>query len=221
MPVKPRVVFLAALTGAVFSSCADPYIEVNCDGHLELVVKGDSRGVEVDVEGLEVGGAVEQERFHVSFPSPLEGLVRDEKDWLLEFGYNPLVAVGTGLSKNLQNDMKKWFNGGSHRFQVTNKDVDQAACEVLRGTLCGRFGVDPDGNGSIDTEETDAERFHRIESGWVEFEALDSEAWKATFEVEVSHDEEEPTMLGGKLSGCFRASLHRLSHTTANEYSFE
>lgn len=215
-----RTLLLAALPWAA-AACSDPFIEIGCDGNLELVVKGEARGDVVDVESLEVKGAVEQERFHVSFPSPLLGIVSDQQDLLLEFGYNPLVATGTGLSKNLQSDMQKWFAHGSHRFQVTNRDVDQEACEVIRGTLCGRLGVDPNGDGSINTEQTDAERFHRLESGWIEFSDLDSEGWRASFEVRAGHDEGEPTMLGGPLSGCFRASLHRLPHSSESRYSFQ
>ena len=204
---------LSSLT--VGAGCADDFIEPDCSGHLNTVIKGNVRGLEVDIESRKVAGAVEFGRFYLSFPAPESGLSENRGNWLIDFGRNPLGGVQS--SATLQENMNDWYTqgGGPKPFSVTSKDQG-VACEVRRGALCGGFGVDPDSNGKIVRgEQTNfEERYHRfvegdegVGSGFIDFEILETEAWKATFEVEIDADLDEATTLGGKLAGCFYALL--------------
>ena len=107
-------------------------------------------------------------------------------------------------------DMLAWFGqvGGPKPFYVTNKTLEER-CDVLRGEMCGGFGVDPDRSGSVETQDTDAERYHRIKEGVLAFSDMRSEHVAAEFRLEVDADEAEPTILGGELNGCFDAFLMR------------
>ena len=192
----------------LLSGCADPFVEALCDGNLKTVVRGALRGQEVDHEFVSVKGGVDIARFWLSFPSPAAEPGEVSEEWLLDFGINPLGGIETA-GTGIQNDMRAWNEQGGtvgHPFSVTSKSQGEQ-CDVLRGELCGGFGVDPDGSGVLERDLTVKERYHRAKSGQVKFQEMRPEKWVASFSVELGADEDEPTMLGGHLEGCFRAYL--------------
>ena len=203
------------------SGCAEPPVAVDCAGALDTVVKGEVRGHSIDIEQMDVKGGVGAERFYLSFPSPEPGKNgQDPGDWLIDFGYNPLGGLQLA-GPELKSDMRAYQDKatGVEPFEVTNKDRG-FKCEVLRGELCGGFGVDLDGSGVLEREETlGAERYHRSLSGSVEFLEMEPELWHASFSLEIGWDEDDNEIDGGQLEGCFRAWLE--SSRGAEQYSFK
>ena len=193
--------------------CADPFVEPSCEGPLSEVVKGSILDRDVDIESMSVKGGVSKARFVLSFPSPLTATREDAGDWLLDFGFNPLndgaAAGAPDFELDLQEKMLGWYNKGERpEFQITSHDLGAERCQAERGELCGGFGVDVDKDGVIDRFNTNGkERYHRALSGTMVFTELRPEHWSATFEVEIDADIEEPTILGGRMSGCFDARL--------------
>ena len=113
--LRALVLLLPLLLAA---GCADSFITADCEGELELVVKGESRGFVVDVESREVKGGVDTERFWLSFPDPERGIEIDAADWLVELGFNPMGGYET-LGSNLRNNMLPWYEApGSPAFSV-------------------------------------------------------------------------------------------------------
>ncbi len=210
----PLALALALALAASATGCADDFIEPTCDGELNTVVKGNVRGLEVDVESREVAGQIQFHRFYLAFPAPESALPENQGNWLIDFGRNPLGGVAS--SATLRDNMNDWFvqTGGPKPFWVTSKDQG-VACEIRRGSLCGGFGADPDATGELERDQSNnVERYHRfvegdegVGAGNVEFEVMDSEVWKATFDVTIDADEREPTILGGNLKGCFYGLL--------------
>lgn len=205
---------LIALSLLASTGCAEDFIEPDCSGELNTVVKGAVRGLEVDIESREVVGAVLFSRFYLAFPAPESAAPENQGNWLIDFGRNPLGGVSS--SQTLRGSLNDWQSqqGGPLPFWLTSRDqgVD---CDVRRGNLCGGFGADPDGTGELEREQSNnVERYHRFVegdegtgAGHIAFEELSSEVWKATFDVDIDADEYEPTTLGGNLKGCFYALL--------------
>ncbi len=213
-----RTLATAALVSGA-AGCADDFIEATCDGELNTVVKGSVRGLEVDIESLEVVGSLDKDRFYLAFEVPAAARVSMTSGgivptWLLDFGFNPLG--GTASSATLSDNMAKWYGqtGGPKPFWITSRDSG-VPCDPLRGSLCGGFGTDIDSSGELERERSDNdERYHRfiegeefVGAGTVNFEVLTPEEWKATFSVTIDADELEPTIPGGKLEGCFHTLL--------------
>ena len=194
--------------------CADVCSVATCDGALNTVVKGRVRGHDVDVETLDVVGTLARERFQLSFPAPDSAPPEHRGRWLLDFGFNPLG--GTQSTATRIDNMVDWYSqqGGPLPFWLTSRDSG-VPCDPQRGSLCGGFGVDPDGTGFLERDQSnDVERYHRfvegeefVGAGTLRFDKLTPEEWKASFEVEVDWDERDDIMPGGSLEGCFRAVL--------------
>ena len=210
----PLALALALALAASATGCADDFIEPTCDGELNTVVKGNVRGLEVDVESREVAGQIQFHRFYLAFPAPESALPENQGNWLIDFGRNPLGGVAS--SATLRDNMNDWFvqTGGPKPFWVTSKDQG-VACEIRRGSLCGGFGADPDATGELERDQSNnVERYHRfvegeefVGAGTLRFDKLTPEEWKASFEVEVDWDERDDIMPGGRLEGCFHAVL--------------
>lgn len=212
----PHTSWVLAILGLSAAGCADDFVEATCDGALSTVIKGEVRGLPVDVEALDVAGALARDRFHLSFTAPTSLKSENIGDWLLDFGFNPLG--GTSSSATLQNLMRRWQDqrGGPKPFFTTSADPG-LPCEPDRGALCGGFGVDTDRSGDLERDESqDEERYHRYVAGeqgvksgtgWVEFDRMTNEEWKARFDVSIDWDERSPTIAGGRLKGCFHTLL--------------
>lgn len=215
--MKPVTAVLPFALLVLLGGCADDFIEPDCSGHLNTVIKGQVRGLEVDIESREVAGALTDDRMYLAFPAPESALEENQGNWLIDFGRNPLGGVAT-LTTTLLKSMDDWHSqtGGPKPFRTTSRDQG-VACEVRRGEFCGGFGADPNGDGVLAPEQTNnVERYHRfiegeegVGSGSVAFDILKSEELKATFDVRIDADELEPTILGGQLKGCFYALLVR------------
>ncbi len=210
-----RISALVAALSLAWAGCADDFIVATCDGALNTVVKGRVRGHDVDVESLEVVGTLAGDRFQLSFPAPDTAPAEHRGQWLLDFGFNPLG--GTQTTATLIDNMVDWHSqeGGPMPFRLTSRDSG-VPCDPQRGSLCGGFGVDPDGSGFIEpeTQTLGKERYHRfvegeefVGAGTLRFDKLTPEEWKASFEVEVDWDERDDIMPGGRLEGCFHAVL--------------
>ena len=194
--------------------CSDDFIEAGCDGALSAVVKGEVRNLPVDIEALDVKGQVSDTRFHLAFDAPESLRSENIGDWLVEFGFNPLG--GTSTTATLREEMNDWFSqrGGPKPFQVTSKDPGDP-CDPSRGDLCGGFGVDTNANGEVDAgiETLNEERYHRFVTsedgggGVVEFDILTPEEWRARFRLDIHWDEDDSTIPGGSIEGCFHALL--------------
>ena len=216
MPSLRRTKALAAVAALSLASvgCADDFIVATCDGALNTVVKGKVRGHDVDVESLEVVGTLARDRFQLSFPAPDSAPAEHRGQWLLDFGFNPLG--GTQTTATLIDNMVDWHaqEGGPKPFWLTSRDSG-IPCDPQRGSLCGGFGVDPDGTGFLERDQSnDVERYHRfvegeefVGAGTLRFDKLTPEEWKASFEVEVDWDERADIMPGGLLQGSFHAVL--------------